>query len=368
MNERYREQSKKVKEPTVKGSYKQEDCFFLLKEIQENIEEDVETKEIKIQQGIHYSEMLPTESFPSQEYLALFHESLNVHAKTIARYVATLAEMIIKDKGKHVSLVSLARAGTPIGVLVKRYLKFAYRIDVPHYSVSIIRGKGVDENALLYILKKQGHDNLQFIDGWTGKGTIGGVLQESILSFNKIYDTNISSDLAVLSDPAHSAELWATREDFFLPSACLNSLVSGLISRTVQRDDLTGPHDFHAAKVYQEWEKEDCSNDFIEKIIPYFQKNNGNFISVDKTVTHQGWREMQSIQEQFGLKSINSIKPGIGETTRVLLRRVPEKILVKEWDNPSIQHILLLAKEKNVPVELYKAMSYGCIGIIKEKN
>jgi len=368
MNERYQEKSKKLTNPTIKGSYKEEDCIFLLKEIQDQIEEDIETKEEKIRQGVHYSEMLPTESFPSQEYLALFHESLKKSAEMIASYVATLAEIILKDKGKKVALVSLARAGTPIGVLVKRYIAFTYNIDVPHYSVSIIRGKGIDENALLYILKEQGHDHLQFIDGWTGKGTIGRVLQESIHSFNEKYDTNISSDLAVLSDPAHSAELWATREDFFLPSACLNSLVSGLISRTVQREDLTGPHDFHAAKVYREWEKEDCSNDFIEQIVPYFKKNNDNFIVIDKTVTNRGWSEMENIQTSFGLKSMNSIKPGIGETTRVLLRRVPEKILVKDRTNPSVQHILLLAKEKNVPVEIYEKMSYGCIGIIKEKN
>ncbi|MET7778785.1 cysteine protease StiP domain-containing protein, partial [Streptomyces sp. NPDC005388] len=31
------------------------------------------------------------------------------------------------------------------------------------------------------------------------------------------------------------------------PSACLNSTVSGLISRTVLRSDLVGEYDFHGA-------------------------------------------------------------------------------------------------------------------------
>ncbi len=41
---------------------------------------------------------------------------------------------------------------------------------------------------------------------------------------------------------------FGTREDFLIPSACLNSTVSGLVSRTVLNDDLIGPADFHGAK------------------------------------------------------------------------------------------------------------------------
>ena len=37
----------------------------------------------------------------------------------------------------------------------------------------------------------------------------------------------------------------------------------------------------------------------------------------------------------FNIKNINHIKPGVGdETTRVLLRRVPWKILVNSLNNP----------------------------------
>ena len=48
---------------------------------------------------------------------------------------------------------------------------------------------------------------------------------------------------------------------------------------------------------------------------------------------------------------INFIKPGIGETTRVLLRRIPWKILINEKNKNDFQleGIKRLAKERNAP-------------------
>ena len=43
-----------------------------------------------------------------------------------------------------------------------------------------------------------------------------------------------------------------------------------------------------------------------------------------------GIDEVRKIAGEYGIDNINLIKPGIGETTRVLLRRVPWKILVNE--------------------------------------
>ena len=43
---------------------------------------------------------------------------------------------------------------------------------LPHYSVSIIRDRGIDENALHYIYRTHPEGKIQFVDGWTGKGAI----------------------------------------------------------------------------------------------------------------------------------------------------------------------------------------------------
>ena len=60
------------------------------------------------------------------------------------------------------------------------------------------------------------------------------------------------SSLAVLADPCGYSNVYGIRDDFLIPSACLNSTVSGLVSRTVLRDDLIGKDDFHGAKFYKE--------------------------------------------------------------------------------------------------------------------
>ena len=74
------------------------------------------------------------------------------------------------------------------------------------------------------------------------------------------------------------------------------------------------------------------------------------------------------LAEKYGIADINLIKPGIGEATRVLLRRVPWKILIDERykDNPQLEHLIRLADEKNVPVEYCTLNHYKCCGIIKK--
>ena len=52
-------------------------------------------------------------------------------------------------------IVSLARAGIPVGILIKRYIKQKYGVDCPHYAISIIRDKGIDINAMEYIYNQQ---------------------------------------------------------------------------------------------------------------------------------------------------------------------------------------------------------------------
>jgi hypothetical protein len=76
--------------------------------------------------------------------------------------------------------------------------------------------------------------------------------------------------------------------------------------------------------------------------------------------------DIHNIQNTFDIKNINLIKPGIGETTRVLLRRIPWKILINDLFDDDLSHIIKLASEKNVPMENFKMRSYRCCGIIKE--
>ncbi|MBT2289901.1 cysteine protease StiP family protein [Paenibacillus albidus] len=366
--------NKRITPPVRLGSYPPADVTFLLKDLSRvNLERATEERERAIQSGVHYSEMLPVEYQPTAQYIELFHETLQQSAGKVALAVAVVSEIIVARRGKGTVLVSLARAGTPIGVLIRRYIAEIYGWELPHYSISIIRGKGIDENAILYILQQHGQAaDLQFIDGWTGKGAIRKVLIEACDRLHRKYGIRLNDDLAVLADPGHCSGTFGTREDYLIPSACLNSTVSGLMSRTVLRDDLIGPDEFHGAKFYKEWLDADQSNVFIDSISPYFagaaaeaRKSAVEMLDSPPEITWQGLHDIQNIQQTFGIEDINLVKPGVGETTRVLLRRVPWKILVDTMDNPNLRHILLLAEDRGVPVEVFPGMTYSCCGIIK---
>ncbi len=372
----------RIPDPLPIGSYNPKDVIFLLKNLNGLlVETDLETREKNIQSGGHYSEMLPIEYEPTKEYLDLFHLTLRESAFKVAEGVGIVAESILKRNGPKMVLVSLARAGTPIGVLIKRYLLEIHGLDLPHYSISIIRGRGIDENAILYILQNHPDSKIQFLDGWTGKGAITSVLSQACTEFKGKYGYQLDDDLAVLADPGYCVKTFGTREDFLIPSACLNSTVSGLVSRTVFRPDLIGKTEFHGARFYQELLKEEVSNLFVDTISAEFktlglrhsdvdarddQVGVGDEVEVEVEVTWQGLKALKRIQETFGIADINFIKPGIGETTRVLLRRLPERILVDQLDNPNLKHILLLAADKGVPVEEYPDLTYSCCGLVKQ--
>lgn len=357
----------------VKTSYREEDVTILLKDISGLIVPlPTEEREKLNQSGIHYSEMLPLEYKPTQEYIKIYNEALKTLSYKTAVATAILSDILYERYGRKLVIVSLARAGTPIGILIKRFLKFKYGLSVPHYSISIIRGKGIDTNAMDYIVDKHGSYGIQFVDGWVGKGAINDVLHEACEGL-KLKDTKysyIDSTLAVLSDPAFITELCGTHEDFLIPSACLNSTVSGLISRTFLRKDIIGPKDFHGAVYYGELMSEDRSNEFIDTVSSFFGDIDYNYFKkIDiSNIKEKGIDEVRRIGKDFGISDISKIKPGVGETTRVLLRRIPYCVLARNKENlkEDFPHIYRLCEEKNITVIEYPLKMYSVCGIIKK--
>ena len=346
----------------MRSSYSEDDVILLLKDITGLVKpQSTEEREKLIQSGKHYSEMLPIEYIPTEKYMKVYYEALDNYSKPVADAVGKLSDKIVENKGKDVVLVSLARAGIPIGILVKRYIKYKYNIDVPHYSISIIRGRGIDDNAMKYLLGKYAPSQLLFVDGWIGKGAILNELKKDISAYE-----GVSADIAVIADPAKVTELCGTHDDILIPSSCLNSTVSGLISRTFLRDDIIGKDDFHGAVYYGELKDSDLSYAFIDAIENDFSVE--NLQEDDRAIEGQGIDEVQEIGKHFGIDNINLIKPGIGEATRVLLRRVPWKVLIDEQykGDPQLGHLVRLAEEKAVPIEYYPLKHYKCCGIIKK--
>ncbi len=230
----------------MRSSYREEDVTLLLKDITGLVKpQPTEERERLIQAGRHYCEMLPVEYVPTARYMEIYREALLHYAAPTAQAVERLADKIIAAKGKEVVLVSLARAGIPVGILLKRCIRKKYGVDAGHYAISIIRGRGIDRNAMRYLLARHRPGELLFVDGWIGKGAILRELQKEIASYG-----GVRADIAVAADPANVTELCGTHEDILIPSSCLNCTVSGLISRTFLRDDIIGETDYQIGRAH----------------------------------------------------------------------------------------------------------------------
>ncbi|MFI8994968.1 phosphoribosyltransferase [Streptomyces sp. NPDC053542] len=352
------------------GSYAPEDVGWLLQDLSGvTLEAPTEEREEAIQRGgAHYAESLPVEYQPSAEYQALFRAALETSAARIARAVGAVTETVLAERSPRPVLVSLARAGTPVGVLMRRWAQHAHGLDLPHYAISIVRGRGIDTTALRWLAAHHDPADVVFVDGWTGKGAITRELAQALRDFpGAAFDPRI----AVLADPGGCVDTYGTRDDFLIPSACLNSTVSGLISRTVLRADLVGPDDFHGAKFYRELADTDVSQHFLDTVAARFEEvaadaraDAAALLAADRTPTWEGWAAVERISEEYGIHDVNLVKPGVGETTRVLLRRVPWKILARKGAGADLEHIRLLAEQRGVPVEETDGLPYSCVGLI----
>lgn len=356
------------------GSYAPSEVTWLLKDLSHvDLEGDVAEREARIQAGLaHYAESLPIEYQPDDDYRELFDKTLALTAGRLAHAVGTVTELLIAERGTDLTLVSLARAGTPIGILIRRWAQRHHGLDLPHYAVSIVRGRGIDSAALDYITRTHDPESVVFVDGWTGKGAIARELSAALAEYTAAGGPALSDDLAVLADPGHCVRTYGTRDDFLIASACLNSTVSGLVSRTVLNDTLIGPGEFHGAKFYSHLTADDVSDRMLDTVTAEFDDRAAavsaarDIVDSDRTPTWAGWESVERIRTRYGISSINFVKPGVGETTRVLLRRVPWKVLVRDITADEHAHIRMLAAARDVPVEEVPDLAYSCMGLIKD--
>ncbi|MEV7070609.1 phosphoribosyltransferase [Streptomyces sp. NPDC093990] len=356
------------------SSYAPEEVGWLLQDLSDvTLEAPTEEREEAIQSGgAHYAESLPVEYQPSDQYQELFRAALAESSARLAQAVGAVTEIVLQERSPRPVLVSLARAGTPVGVLMRRWAQFRHGLELPHYAVSIVRGRGIDANALRWLAAHHDPADVVFVDGWTGKGAITRELTEAVRKFEaEGGPAGFDPEIAVLADPGSCVRTYGTREDFLIPSACLNSTVSGLISRTVLRADLVGPNDFHGAKFYRELAGADVSVDFLDAVAARFPEvvdavdaTAKELLAGDREPTWEGWAAVERISEEYGIHDVNLVKPGVGETTRVLLRRVPWKILARAGAGADLDHVRLLAGQRGVPVEEVAELPYTCVGLI----
>lgn len=354
------------------GSYAPDDVQFLLKPIAVP-NTPLADKEALIQSGRkHYAELLTHETAPAPAYLALFHSALRQNRLAMARQLLILAREIAIRRSQPPALVSLARAGTPIGVLLKHLLRRYFARPAQHYSISIIRDLGIDHNALRHILRQHPPEAIAFIDGWTGKGAIAEQLRVSLANFAQVHRVTLAPELFVLSDLAGVATYAATDEDYLIPSSILNATVSGLISRSVYTPADWPAGDYHGCLYYHWLRSYDLSRFFIRDLLD---------------ATAQLWRDgerghrptliaplqrrqisrqlLDWVMQRYSVASPHHVKPGIGEATRVLLRRHAERLLLRDAHADTVRHLRWLAEQKQVAIEHCPALPYHAVALIK---
>ena len=336
------------------GSYLPTDVDFLL-EINDFQEISILEKERLIQTGEkHYSEVLTEEMDFPDEYLELYDKSFasNIHnvssdVYNLSKYISSIHKPV---------LISLARAGT---------LDQCFHINASHYSISIIRDKGIDYNAMNHILAIHGSDaTFLFIDGWTGKGAIANQLHTSMSSMSQ----KLNYQFVVLSDIAGVADVAARRDDYIIPSCLLNSTISGLISRTLIN---ANPTSFHRAKFYSQYQNKDLSLQYVDKVEQYIIDHEVEFGNLEVQYFNQAAKDLyvqfvESMLATYKISNRNYFKPGLGETTRVLIRRNPDYIIINEHYLSSLEHILLLSNLKNIKILVQNDMPVPCVGIISK--
>lgn len=369
------------------GSYLPAEVTLLLDIISADSVSDISPtqKEALIQSGQrHYSDMLTLEKPPSATHEALYNQALAAGKQRMANDVTSLAFSLHQlfhacvSASQPLILVSLVRAGLPIGVLLQKALSDAsasYALASQHYGVSIIRDRGLDPVALQYILQQHPHSPIVFVDGWTGKGAIYGELQRSLAQITDkrqqaqlFHQGDGVIPLVTLADPAGVAWLSASDDDWLMPASLLNSTVSGLISRTLYREPSDG---LHQAVYYDKLQPWDRSGEFIQTIDALRQQTPSPTPLTGKLLpTFATQSVIDDLAARFAISNRNRIKPTIAEATRAILRRDPECVLVNEMadgqDTALLRH---LCEEKNIRLIADASIApYQAVTIIKNRS
>lgn len=357
--------------PPFTGSYSEDQAIFLLTPVS-IATTPVEEKERRIQSGErHYSEMLTLETAPPPEYVALFRALTARYKRRLASELNALAEALMASHDGELTLVSLARAGTPVGALLQRAIALGGG-RAKHYSISILLGRGPDEAALRHLLETERRDprSLRFVDGWTAKGTIGGELRRGIARWNALTKGGVSASLNVVMDLGGTAARAATLDDYAIPCGLLNATVSGLVSRSV----LPPGHDrsaFHGCVYHSELAPADLTQWFHSEVAnelstaPAAPRPTLDEVAHRRAATR---RCLHDLQLRYGADDASRIKPGVAEATRAVLRRLPDRILVRDAALEDVAHLLLLARRRDLPVTVDPRLPFNAVTLVRKTH
>jgi hypothetical protein len=357
---------------TAVGSYRPGEVEFLLRPMQLE-DTPLEERERLIQSGrTHYSEMIGPEDAPTRERLSLFRQCLNANGARFAADLSSLADTLAASATAKVelTLVSIARAGTPVGVLLlHRLRRIAPRLKLAHYSISVIRDRGVDHAALSHILDRHPAESVRFIDGWTGKGTIACELSASIGAW-PVATRALNPGLWVPLDVCGFAKVAASTRDYLIPSSLLGGTISGLVSRSILPRGGENGSDYHGCVPLTHLQRYDLSRWFIDCMLTRMDAilPGPPCDPTEGTARRDATRSfLAAMLRRYNLTDANRVKLGIGETVRVLLRRLPKVIILSPAIGDNDTRIITgLAALRGVPVETETGLAFDAVAVIDD--
>jgi hypothetical protein len=143
------------------------------------------------------------------------------------------------------------------------------------------------------------------------------------------------------------------------------------VSRTILNDSIRSG-DFHGCLYYDELAAHDRSRWFIERWRAQvlgdrelLQADRPPLVALAQ-VRARNQRLVSELMQQHQVVDANFIKPGIGEATRSLLRRVPRLLVLRDANTASVRHLTWLAAQRSVPIHLDPALPLNAATILRK--
>jgi hypothetical protein len=174
-------------------------------------------------------------------------------------------------------------------------------------------------------------------------------------------------------DVCGAARFAASPEDYLMPSTLLGGTISGLVSRSVLP---AGEENLmHGCVPLPHLRRYDLSRWFVGNIrerlasVPTqsFENLSQAYPNPAQKVARQSVTKqfLESMLARHRISERNRIKLGIGETVRVLLRRLPQVVLLNSTANAADASLILrLAALRHTPVQTENGLAFDAVAVI----